>query len=54
MIGEESLQISTAEVLNSEHVAVNCQNRPISSSSQVSVEDAERLDSRGEHNISCS
>ncbi|XP_021928372.1 multidrug resistance-associated protein 5-like isoform X2 [Zootermopsis nevadensis] len=45
VIGEES-PVCAAEVLNSDYLAPNSQNRPVSSSSQVSVEDTEKLDSK--------
>jgi hypothetical protein len=54
VIGEESFPVGTAENLNSDFVETDCQNRPVSSSSQVSVEDTEKLDSRGECSILCS
>jgi hypothetical protein len=54
VIGEENVPANTAEILNSDCVAANCQNRPVSSNSQVSIEDTEKLDSRGECSVLCS
>jgi hypothetical protein len=48
VFGEEDLPVDAPESSHLEHTVVNCQTRPVSSSSHVSIEDTKKLDSKGE------